>query len=264
MLAAWLSYLVAGVIAGFMAGLFGIGGGLIIVPILMAVFSWQGMSADVAIHVAIGTSLMTITVTSLSSMRAHHRHGTTQWALVRRLTPGLILGSLLGAIIASLMSSEVLQRVFAIFALLMAIRMWLPSPHTLSSKLVHFPFITGFSGIAGLISAMVGIGGGTLVVPYLVMAGKSMKQAVGTAAACGFPIAVSGVMGFILMGSYIHHVEGDWQTGFVHWQAFIGIVATSVVMAPIGAKLASQLSHAKLSRLFSLLLMLIGLALLIR
>lgn len=260
----WLSFALAGVVAGFVAGLFGIGGGLIIVPILMTVFSWQAMSPEIAIHVAIGTSLMTITVTSLSSVRAHHRYGTTQWPLVWRLAPGLIAGSLAGAVIAANLSSALLQTVFAIFALLMAGRMWLPPPHAISLKLLHKPVMSLYGIFTGIISAMVGIGGGTLVVPYLVMAGQDMQKAVGTAAACGFPIAASGVLGFMWMGTQLHDIEATWQTGFVHWQAFLGIISTSVFMAPLGARLARHLSHRRLSQLFSLVLFAVGLILLSR
>ncbi|WP_438971374.1 sulfite exporter TauE/SafE family protein [Methylophaga sp.] len=260
----WLSYAGAGVIAGVLAGLFGIGGGLIIVPILLLVFSWQTMAADVAIHVAIGTSLMTIVVTSLSSMRAHHGYGTTDWILVKKLTPGLIVGSLLGAMIAANLSSQWLQTFFAFFALLMAVRLWLPLPKALSPKLLTLSFMSGYGVFTGIISAMVGIGGGTLVVPYLVVAGQKMQRAVGTAAACGFPIAVSGVIGFIWMGIVKYNINTGWQTGFVHWQAFIGIISTSIFMAPIGARLAKNLSHEKLSKLFSLVLLTVGLLLLFR
>ncbi len=260
----WLSFALAGVVAGFAAGLFGIGGGLIIVPILVTVFSWQGMSADIAIHVAIGTSLMTISVTSLSSVRAHHRYGMTEWPLVLRLAPGLVFGSLGGAVIAASLSSSLLQTIFGLFAILMAGRMWLPPPQAISSKLLSKLFMNLFGTLTGVISAMVGIGGGTMVVPYLAMAGQSMQKAVGTAAACGFPIAVSGVIGFIWMGTQVHEIKGEWLTGFVHWQAFIGIILTSVFMAPQGAKLARHLSHRKLSQLFSLLLLAVGLMLLSR
>ncbi len=262
MILEWLSFALAGVVAGFAAGLFGIGGGLIIVPILVTVFSWQGLSAEIAIHVAIGTSLMTISVTSLSSMRAHHRYGMTEWPLVGRLAPGLMVGSLTGAVIAASLSSALLQTLFAGFAILMAGRMWLPPPHALSPRLLSKLWISLYGIVTGVISAMVGIGGGTLVVPYLVMAGQSMQKAVGTAAACGFPIAVSGVIGFILMGSQLHEIEGEWLTGFVHWQAFIGIIVTSVLMAPLGARLARHLSHRKLSQSFSLVLLAVGLMLL--
>lgn len=264
MMIEWLSYAGAGVIAGLMAGLFGIGGGLIIVPILMLVFSWQAMSADVAMHVAIGTSLMTITVTSLSSIRAHHRYGTIDWSLVRKLIPGLVFGSLSGAILAAYLPAYGLQVFFACFTLLMAVRLWLPSPKALSPRLLTRGTMSVYGLFTGILSAMAGIGGGTLVVPYLVMAGQQIQRAVGTAAACGFPIAVSGVTGFIWMGISKHQINADWQTGFVHWQAFIGIVSTSIFMAPIGAGLAKKLSHEKLSKLFSLLLLIVGITFLSR
>ena len=118
----WTAYLIAGLVSGLLAGLFGIGGGLIIVPIMMLVFGWQGMSSDIAIHVAIATSLMTISVTSLSSMLAHHKFETTQWHLVKKLAPSLVLGSFAGAYIASSMSSDTLKVWFGVFALLVAIK----------------------------------------------------------------------------------------------------------------------------------------------
>jgi hypothetical protein len=260
----WLSFACAGLVAGLVAGLFGVGGGLIIVPILMLVFSWQGMAADVAIHVAIGTSLMTISMTSLSSMRAHHQYGTIMWPLVKTLTPGLVIGSLGGAVIAANLSSQWLQKFFAIFALLMAARMWLPAPKQVSSRLLSTSAVSAYSVLTGVVSAMVGIGGGTLVVPYLVMAGQKMQKAVGTAAACGFPIAVSGAIGFVAMGMYQRDLNLAWQTGFVHWQAFLGIILTSIFMAPLGARLAKNMSHSRLSQLFSLILLAVGLLFLSR
>ncbi|MCX4187726.1 sulfite exporter TauE/SafE family protein [Methylophaga sp. OBS4] len=260
----WLSYAAAGTIAGLVAGLFGVGGGLVIVPVLMLVFSWQGMSADAVIHVAIGTSLMTICITSLSSMYAHHRYRMIDWFLVKRLAPGLMIGSLSGAVIAANLPSQWLQKVFALFALVMAARMWLPQPHSVSGKLLRIPIISSYGLVSGVVSAMVGIGGGTLVVPYLLMAGQAVQRAIGTAAACGFPIAISGVIGFILMGAYVHQIEADWQTGFVHWQAFAGIIATSIFCAPLGARLAKHLPARHLSQLFSMLLLVVGLLLLTR
>ncbi len=260
----WIAYLVAGLVSGLLAGLFGIGGGLIIVPILMLVFGWQGMSSDIAIHVAIATSLMTISVTSLSSMLAHHKYGTTQWHLVKKLAPSLVLGSFAGAYIASSMPSHILKIWFGVFALLVAIKMWLPAPKSVSTRFLSAPGMFAAGSITGIVSAMVGIGGGSLVVPYLVMSGISMQRAVGTAAACGLPIAISGAIAYILIGSQLEHIEGQWQSGFVHWQAFIGIIATSIWVAPLGAKLAKILPSHILSRLFSIFLFILGVVFLAR
>lgn len=260
----WFAYLIAGLISGLLAGLLGGGGGLIIIPILMLVFGWQGMSSDMAIHVAIATSLMTISITSISSMLAHHRYATTQWHLVKKLVPGLVIGSVVGAYIASSMPSGTLKNWFAVFALLVAIKMWLPPPKSFSSKLLAAPSIFSTGILTGVISAMVGIGGGSLIVPYLVMSGLSMQRAVGTAAACGLPIALSAAVAYIVIGSQMEHVECQWQSGFVHWQAFLGIIATSIWVAPIGAKLAKTLPSQVLSRLFSLFLLGLGIVFLVR
>jgi len=260
----WTAYLIAGLVSGLLAGLFGIGGGLIIVPIMMLVFGWQGMSSDIAIHVAIATSLMTISVTSLSSMLAHHKFETTQWHLVKKLAPSLVLGSFAGAYIASSMSSDTLKVWFGVFALLVAIKMWLPPPKSVSSQFLAAPSIFSAGLVTGIVSAMVGIGGGSLVVPYLVMSGLSMQRAVGTAAACGLPIALSGAVAYMLIGTQLEQLDGQWQSGFVHWQAFLGIIATSIWVAPIGAKLAKTLPSQMLSRLFSVFLLGLGMVFLFR
>lgn len=260
----WLGYVAAGVVAGFIAGLFGVGGGLVIVPALLLVFSWQGMSADIAMHVAVGTSLMTICVTSLSSMYAHHRYATVDWRVVKRLAPVLAAGALGGAFIAGSLSSIWMQKLFALFALVMAVRLWLPQPSRWSGDLLRGPALYGFGVSAGLLSALIGIGGGTLVVPYLLMAGLQVKRAVGSAAACGFPIALAGGLGFMLFGAHFHAIDARWQTGFVHWQAFAGVISASIVFAPVGARLARQLPADRLRHAFSLFLVLVAVVFVLR
>ncbi|HEC73324.1 MAG TPA: sulfite exporter TauE/SafE family protein, partial [Methylophaga aminisulfidivorans] len=133
-----------------------------------------------------------------------------------------------------------------------------------SVRLLLKPVILLYGAITGVISAMVGIGGGTFIVPYLVMSGLSIQKAVGTAAACGFPIAVSGIITYMIIGQAHQPVTTSWQTGFVNWQAFIGIVSTSIWMAPVGAKIATKLSATLLSRLFSVLLLFIGVMFIMR
>lgn len=255
---AWIIFMLAGVLAGTVAGLFGVGGGLIIVPILLWVFDWQQISSAISMHMAIGTSLMTICFTSLSSMYAHHQHGHVDWYRFRQLIFTLLLGSFSGAVLAASIATVNLKLIFAIFVLIMAIRIWLPSVNKRATILNH-PFFVAFYGyLTGVISAIVGIGGGTLIVPYLVMAGEQVKKAVGTSAACGFPIALSGALGFMLMGHEKVATTLPWQTGFVNWQAFLGIVSTSLIFARFGAKLAKALPAELLRKLFSLLLFIIS------
>ncbi len=252
----WLSFAVAGIFAGVIAGLLGLGGGLVIVPVLVVLFSWQGMVAEQIMHLAIGTSMMTICVTALASMTAHHRHHHIDWPTVYKLIFGLMLGGFLGAWLASQLSGEVLQRFFAVFALLMAIRVWIKLPHGGYPQLLKPAAATGFGSVTGVVSAFVGIGGGTLVVPYLLLAGLPITRAIGSAAACGLPIALSAVAGFIV---WAPKSSADWQTGYIVWPAFFAIAITSSICAPLGVKLAKRLSDKLLRQLFSIALLTVAL-----
>lgn len=264
MLIEGLSYLAAGVVAGTLAGIFGIGGGLVIVPILVWLFSKQGLPDEYLIHMAVATSLMTIIVTSMSSVYAHWRLGNVSWLAVRRLLPGLLVGSFSGALLASTISGDKLQTFFALFALVMAIRIWLPNASGFYPSLLNrLPAaICGF--VSGVGSALVGIGGGTLIVPYLLMARLSIQQAIGSAACCGFPIALAGVIGFIVFSPAHLEAQTAWQTGFVHWPAFMGIALASMIFAQLGARLGKKLPSYWLRRLFSVLLVCVSLYFFIR
>ena len=254
----WLLFALTGVFAGLTAGLLGLGGGLVIVPALAFIFTLQNMADAHVMHVAIGTSLMTITMTSLSAMLAHHRKGTVDWQIFKQLLCGLLVGGIMGSLLASFLSSEILQRVFTIYVLLVAIKMWV------KNKPDNFYILPGWIGSffvgtgIGSISAILGIGGGSMMVPYLIAGNKTMHQAVGTAAACGFPIAVAGVAGFILMGYEAGITTGGWHSGFINWKAFLGIIMTSIVFATIGAGIAKRMSVSMLRQLFSIFLLGIG------
>lgn len=257
----WIIFALIGVVAGVFSGLLGLGGGLIIVPALLAVFSWQALPESQLMHLAIGTSLMTITVTSLSSAYAHNQHENVNWQLVRRLSPGLVIGAIFGAGFAAMLSNTLLQQIFAVYVFVVAIRMWLPMLPSVESCLLNKPILIVFSIIAGTISAMVGIGGGSLVVPYLVMAKQSIQRAIGSSAACGFPISVAAVIGFVVFGQDQEISHKTWQTGFIHWQAFLGIVSTSTLFSIMGAKLVKQLPVSILKRIFSLVLLFVVISL---
>lgn len=256
---AYLAYLLAGAVSGLCAGLFGIGGGLIIVPVLLFVFTWQGMNAEVVAHVALGTSLATIVITSISSLLAHNKAGGVCWRIVRYMAGGLVLGSLLGAYVAKSIHSDRLQLVIGIGAIAMAIKLLvfqtkeqLGKPKPSGVKL----FGAGL-GIGGL-SAVFGIGGGSLTVPFLTHQGIPMRQAVGTSSACGLPIALAGATGFVLFGQgAITGVAGT--VGFVHIGAFVCIALASFFTAKIGAKLAHHLPAKQLKKAFGGLLLLVGL-----
>lgn len=251
----WFIFALIGAVTGLFAGLLGLGGGLIIVPSLLFVFSWQGLAELHLMHSAVGTSLMTITLTSLSSLYAHHQYENVNWLLVKRLALGLAAGGFMGAYLATMLSSQLLQYFFVAYVLFVAISMWQPIFCDIADErlLSHTALLSAGSFI-GSISALVGIGGGSLLVPYLLMAKQSMKRAIGTSAACGFPISVAAVIGFLLFGQ-TQNVSSEWQTGFIHWQAFLGIISTSTIFALVGAKLANHLPVTILKRLFALVLL---------
>jgi len=257
----WFSYAFIGVFAGLSAGLLGLGGGLISVPALLYVFKFYGMPDAHLMHIAVSTSLMAIIVTSSSSLLAHHKSGNVDWPLMRRLSIGLVAGGLLGAFSATLFSSGLLQRIFAIYAFLMSIRLWVSIPEfSASNRLTQQPILFVASSVFGGISTLVGMGGGTMTVPYLLLAGEKIQKAIGTSAACAFPIAISGVVGFTLFGEH-PDPQNAWQMGYINWKAFLGLISTSIVFAPVGANLAKRLPVQLLERLFSLVLMAVAAAL---
>ena len=252
-------YLAIGAIAGFAAGLFGVGGGLIIVPILFIVFTHMGYDPNVIMHMALGTSLATIIVTSISSVMAHHKRGAVLWQVFKNLAPGLMIGSFLGAGIAGLMSGGNLQLVIGAFAIWVAYRMF-RSANVVVDESKHLPsaVMQGVAGTGiGVASAIFGIGGGSLTVPYLNKNGVIMQKAVATSAACGLPIAVAGAIGFMFFGAKAQH-QIENAVGYVHIYAFIGISVMSLITAKLGAKVAHLLSPAMLKKCFAALLTCVG------
>jgi uncharacterized membrane protein YfcA len=255
-------YLFVGAFAGIVAGLLGVGGGLIIVPVLALLFQGQGVSESVLMHLAIGTSLATIVVTSISSTRAHHKRGAVQWAVFRRLTPGIALGALAGAGIADLMPTKSLRVFFGVFELLVAVQIafgLMAAPHR---KLPQTAGMTLVGAAIGAVSAVVGIGGGTMTVPFLVWCNISMRQAVATSSACGLPIAVAGAVGFVVTG-WNETALPAGSSGYVYWPAFAGIAAASLLFAPLGAHLAHTLPTVLLRRVFAVFLAVLGVRMLI-
>lgn len=252
-------YLAIGAIAGFAAGLFGVGGGLIIVPILYIVFTQLHYDPAVIMHMALGTSLATIIVTSISSVMAHHKRGAVLWTVFRHLAPGLVIGSFVGAGIADLLSGQNLQIIIGIFAIWVAYRMF-KGANVVVDETRHLPstFMQMLAGGGiGIASAIFGIGGGSLTVPYLNRNGVVMQKAVATSAACGLPIAVAGAVGFMWFGVQ-QQVHVPNAIGYIHVYAFLGISIMSFVTAKFGAKVAHMLSPAMLKKCFACLLTVVG------
>ncbi len=248
----WFSTLI-GVFAGLSAGLFGLGGGLVIVPSLVWLFSWYGMDEHVLMLMAIATSLAAIVPTSLSSIIAHYRLGAIDWRCVFRLVPGIILGAMLGAYFADEMDGRVLRWVFIVYLFYVGrnMAMQIKPVYNVVGGVRYLDYFAG--GVIGVVSSLLGIGGGTLTVPYLSGQGVDMKKAVAISSACGLPIAISSSASFAVLGQGQGHLPAG-SIGYVYPQAFMGIVILSILTAPLGAKLANYLPAKKLRRYFSLVL----------
>ncbi len=259
MLIEWLSFLLIGVFAGLSAGLFGLGGGVIVVPALLLVLSWRGFNSDYLMHSAVATSLMTIIVTSISSIYSHQRHANIDWSIVVKLSPGLIIGAVFGAYFTNLLTSDLLQFIFGFYLLIIAIKLWLPEPQADNNVLVKRPALLGAGTAIGFISALLGIGGGSLTVPYLLFAKQTIRQAIGVSAVCGLPISISAAL--IFMWTAPNYLEQEWMTGYIYWPAFLGIIMTSLFFAIVGAKLTQKLPMKRLQQLFSFVLLTIAMCL---
>ncbi len=254
MITVFLASLMLGIVSGLFAGLFGIGGGLIIVPVLVLLFTAQGFDAELVMIMSVATSLATIIFTSISSISAHHRLDAVLWDKVYRLGPGIMAGAAFGAVVADFISGDVLRTFFILYLICVAIQLALqtkprPGRLTLSKHQDNLAAV-----FIGALSAILGIGGGTLIVPYLVYFQTPMRNAVAVASACGLPIAVAGTASYALLGWNASNLPA-WSLGYIYMPAFLGIVLTSIFTAPVGARLANKLPAQQLKRYFSLLLL---------
>jgi len=257
-----LIYPVLGIVAGLAAGLLGVGGGLIIVPVLIYAFTSQGFSPEVLTHMAVGTALATMIVTSSGSAYQHHRNGAVVWSVFLWFAVGLSAGALLGAKLADLLHGRILQILLGCFAILLALQMAAGKKAKPSRALPGKPGLVLAGGIIGSISAIFGIGGGSLSVPFFSWCNMKMQQAVATSAAGGLPIAVAGSAGFIYTG-WNEAGLPPHSVGYIYIPALIGIAITSVVFSQIGAHWAHRLPAATLKKIFAALLVVVGIKLVI-
>jgi uncharacterized protein len=253
----WLLYLAVGAFAGFLAGLLGIGGGLVIVPALVFIFAAQGFPAEYLMHFALGTSLASILFTSVSSVRAHQAHGAVEWRVVRGVAPGIVVGTLLGTLLAAQLSTYFLKVFFIVFIYYVAVQMLLNIKPKPSRQIPGLAGLFAAGGVIGGVSSLVGIGGGTLSVPFMTWCNIKLHQAIGTSAAIGFPIAAAGAVGFWLNGAALENLPA-YSWGFVYLPGLAGLVVASVLTAPFGARLAHRLPVARLKKIFAVLLLLLG------
>ena len=253
-----LELLALGLVSGFLAGLLGIGGGMLMVPFLTLILSQRGVEAGMAVKMAIATSMATIMFTSISSVRAHHKRGAVRWDLVRRLAPGILLGGLLaGAGLFALLKGRWLALLFAGFVGFSAVQM-LRNKKPLPTR--QIPGTVGQVGAGagiGLLSGLVGAGGGFVSVPFMTWCNVPMHNSVATSAALGFPIALANTMGYLISGRTLEAATPG-AFGYLYLPALVVIASISVMMAPLGARAAHALNVAQLKRAFAGLLFLLA------
>lgn len=251
-----LSYVGLGLFSGFLAGLLGVGGGAVMVPVLTSLFAAQGFTPDLVVHMALGTSMATIIFTAISSLRAHHAHGAVLWPVVWTIAPAVVVGTLVGTGLLPHVSSRSLALFFAVFIAYVAIQMALnlkPKP----TRVLPGKLGIGAAGLLiGLVSSLVAIGGGSLTVPFLTWCNVKVQNAIGTSAAVGLPIALGGTVGYLWNG---WDVAGrpEWSVGYVYLPALVLVMLASVLTAPLGARLAHRLPVATIKRIFAGVLVLL-------
>lgn len=254
MISVLVMYLGIGMVAGLLAGLLGVGGGIVIVPMLVASFTFKDMPYDSTMHLALGTSMASIIFTSVASFRGHHKHGAVHWEIVRRIIAGILLGTFLGTGIAGRLSTGFLTVFFVVFLYYVALQLLLDQKPAPSRTLPGRWGIFGAGNLIGVVSSLVGIGGGSLSVPFMIWCNIPVHKAIGTSAAIGFPIAIAGTAGYIINGLGATGLP-QHCLGYVYLPAFAGLVCASVFTAPLGVKLAHSLPVGRLKRIFAVLLL---------
>jgi uncharacterized protein len=248
-----LVFVALGVVVGFLAGLLGIGGASTMVPLLTLAFTSQRVAPEHVVHLAVGTSMAAIVFTSIASARAHDRLGAVLWPVFRGIAPGVVVGSLAGPLIVGSMPTRVLAAIFAVFSAISALQLLLGRAPKAHRALPGNAGLFGAGTVIGLVASMVGAGGAFLTVPFLESRNVTIHNAVATSAAVGMPIAAAGTIGFIVAGFRQPDLP-PYSLGFVYLPALACIVAASVVLAPVGAKMAHRLPVRKLKRAFAFLL----------
>lgn len=248
-----LIYLGLGAVVGFFAGLLGIGGGGIMVPILTSLFAMQGFPHEHLVHMALATSMAAIIVTSVASLRAHHKHRAVIWPVVVSVAPGIIAGTFAGAVVAAMIPTVPLAIFFVVFMSYVALQMMLNVKPKPSRELPGKLGLSAVGMIIGVVSALVAIGGGSLSVPFMTWCNVKLQNAIGTSAAIGLPIALSGSLGYWLSGWHAEALPA-LSFGYIYLPAVLSMTILSVMTAPVGAALAHRLPVAILKKLFAVML----------
>ncbi len=251
-----LSLIALGAIVGVLAGLLGIGGGTVLVPVLTTLFLSRGVPVDRVVHLALGTSLATIIFTSVVSMHSHHRRDGVDWHIVRWFSPGIAIGSVAATLILSVTHTLILTLIFTLFIAYVGVTMFRNKPPKEGKSLPSNNRLVAVGSGIGCLSTIVSIGGGSLSVPYLVAHNTPMKRAIGTSAALGFPIALLGACGYWILGEFIHSPPAlEHSLGYIYWPAVLVIAVASMCLAPVGVMLTYRVPVNMLKKVFALLLL---------
>jgi uncharacterized membrane protein YfcA len=252
-----LALLAMGTFGGFAAGLLGIGGGMVLVPFITMIFTARHFEPHLVVHMAIATSLATIVFTSLSSVRAHHRHGAVLWPVVGMLVPGILVGSWVGPWIGKQMNASVLSLFFGLFVAFSATQMLVNVKPKGARELPPAPGMFAAGGVIGVLAGLVGAGGGFVSIPFMTWCNVKIHNAVATSAALGFPIALAGTISNIYHG-WSEPGLPEYSLGFVYLPALAVIAAASVTLAPVGARMAHKLPVRTLQKIFAGILYLLA------
>lgn len=253
----WLAYLGLGLFSGFMAGMLGLGGGAILVPLLAIVFRAAGFAHEAVVHLALGTSMATIIFTSWASLKTHHAHGAVLWSVVKAFSPGILAGTLAGTVVAAWIPIRALAVFFALFISFVAIQMVFDLKPSVRRDLPGTLGLVGVGGGIGFISALAAIGGGSMTVPFLSWCNVPVKKAIGTSSAVGLPIALCGTLGYLWNGWGKPGLPAACA-GYVYLPALVLLSPAASLSAPWGARIAHRLPVAHLKRTFSLVLLLLA------
>ena len=254
----WLAYIGLGLFTGFSAGMMGIGGGLVMVPVLTMMFSTQpNFPTGEVLHMALGTSIAMILFTSFSSLRAHHQHGAVLWKVVTQITPGILLGTMVGTLLASHVSAKPLAIFFTAFVSVAAAQMVFNLKPKASRELPGAVGVFSVGTVIGAISALVAVGGGAMTVPFLSWCNVDVRKAIGTSAAIGFPIAVGGSLGYLYNG-WGEASLPPWSLGYIYLPALLWMAPCSMFAAPFGARTSHRLPVGTLKKIFACMLVVLA------
>jgi len=251
-------YLIIGAIAGIMSGLFGVGGGIIVIPALSTVFlRYTDISSSYSMQMAIGTSLAIMISTSAAALYAHHKRKVVRWDMFRHMLPGLMIGAVIGVMIAHYLPSSDLQIIFGVFLVMVGLRMIINKHSSRRENIFSLKVIQISSLLIGSLSSLLGVGGGTLIVPFLLHCQLDMREATGTSVACSLSVGIVATISFMMAGLFSTQAVA-WSTGYIYWPAFFGVAIASTLLAPIGAMLAYRLPRELLKQIFGVFLLLMA------